>query len=136
MGFHIMTKERGKLTLFPCISAKEDQDGEHFQSSKYHAEGKHQLAQVGKARKVAHGAHRFQSGADVAHAGNDGGEGGAEGEIVDADDEGGAEYDENIEDEVLITTDDYKVNASLDLMYYGDSSRLIIRYIENLNNLK
>lgn len=43
---------------------------------------------------------------------------------------------ENIDSEVLISTDKYRVNASLDLMYYNDKSRLFIKKIEMLSNLK
>lgn len=42
---------------------------------------------------------------------------------------------EDVNDDVIITNDKYKVNASLDLMYYGDSSRLLIKDISKLINL-
>ena len=38
--------------------------------------------------------------------------------------------------EVYITNDNLKVNASLDLMYYNEKSRLFIKKIEVLKNLK
>ena len=43
---------------------------------------------------------------------------------------------ENVNDEVIISTDKYKVNASFDLMYYNDKSRLFIKKIDMLSNLK
>ena len=42
----------------------------------------------------------------------------------------------NLESDVIISTDIYKVNATLDLFYYNDSSRLLIRNINQLSNLK
>ena len=41
-----------------------------------------------------------------------------------------------LKDEVIITTDSYKVNASLDLMYYNEKSRLFIKSIDKLKNLE
>lgn len=41
-----------------------------------------------------------------------------------------------LKDEVIISTDSYKVNASLDLMYYNDKSRLFIKSIDKLKNLE
>lgn len=40
-----------------------------------------------------------------------------------------------LKDEVIISTGSYKVNASLDLMYYNDKSRLFIKSIDKLKNL-
>lgn len=42
---------------------------------------------------------------------------------------------ENIEDEVIISTKKYKINASLDLMYYNNKSRLLLKSIDKLANL-
>ncbi len=42
---------------------------------------------------------------------------------------------EDVNSDVIITNDKFKVNASLDLMYYGDSSRLLIKDISKLINL-
>ena len=44
------------------------------------------------------------------------------------------QYDNTLED-VIISNGDYKVNASLDLIYYGDSSKLLIKNINGLKNL-
>ena len=41
----------------------------------------------------------------------------------------------DLKDEVIISTDSYKVNASFDLMYYNDKSRLFIKSIDKLKNL-
>ena len=54
---------------------------------------------VGEKREVAHGTDHFKAGADVAHAGDDGSEGGAEGEIVETHHQCGAEDEEHIDDE-------------------------------------
>jgi hypothetical protein len=43
---------------------------------------------------------------------------------------------EDISDEVIIYNDSIKVNASLDLMYYNNKSRLLLKSIDKLNNLK
>lgn len=43
---------------------------------------------------------------------------------------------DNIVDEVLVSTDRYKINASLDLMYYNNKSRLFIKDVEKLKNLE
>ena len=40
----------------------------------------------------------------------------------------------DLKDEVIISTDSYKVNASLDLMYYNEKSRLFIKSIDKLKN--
>ena len=45
-------------------------------------------------------------------------------------------YDNPDKLEVYITNDNLKVNASLDLMYYNEKSRLFIKKIEVLKNLK
>ena len=42
----------------------------------------------------------------------------------------------DLKDEVIISTDSYKVNASLDLMYYNEKSRLFIKSIDKLKNLE
>lgn len=42
----------------------------------------------------------------------------------------------DLKDEVIISTDSYKVNASLDLMYYNGKSRLFIKSIDKLKNLE
>ena len=42
---------------------------------------------------------------------------------------------EDITGDVIITNGKYKVNASLDLMYYGDTSRLLIKDTSKLINL-
>lgn len=41
----------------------------------------------------------------------------------------------DVVDEVIIATDKYKVNASLDLMYYNGKSRLLIKMVDKLKNL-
>lgn len=41
----------------------------------------------------------------------------------------------DVESDVIISTDSYKVNASLDLMYYNDKSRLFIKSVDKLKNL-
>ncbi len=41
----------------------------------------------------------------------------------------------DVNDEVLITTSKYQINASLDLMYYNGKSRLLLKNIADLNNL-
>lgn len=48
------------------------------------------------------------------------------------------EYTEyfDVVDEVIVSTDKYKVNASLDLMYYNGKSRLMIKMVDKLNNLE
>lgn len=42
----------------------------------------------------------------------------------------------DLKDEVIISTDSYKINASLDLMYYNEKSRLFIKSIDKLKNLE
>ena len=42
----------------------------------------------------------------------------------------------NLITDVIISTDMYKVNATLDLFYYNDTSRLLIRNVAQLSNLK
>ena len=42
---------------------------------------------------------------------------------------------ENIKDQVIITNGKFKVNASLDLMYYNDTSKLFIKDVSKLVNL-
>lgn len=42
---------------------------------------------------------------------------------------------ENVNDEVIISNGKYRVNASLDLMYYNSKSKLFIKSIESLKNL-
>ena len=42
---------------------------------------------------------------------------------------------ENISEEVIIKNDNYKVNATLDIMYYNDNSRLLIKDISKLKAL-
>lgn len=42
----------------------------------------------------------------------------------------------DLKDEVIISTDSYKVNASLDLMHYNEKSRLFIKSIDKLKNLE
>ena len=42
---------------------------------------------------------------------------------------------ENVSDQVIITNGKYKVNASLDLMYYNDTSKLFIKDVSKLMNL-
>ena len=42
----------------------------------------------------------------------------------------------DLKDEVIISTDSYKVNASLDLMYYNGKSRLFIKSIDKLKNIE
>ena len=80
---------------FPSIPAKENKDGEHFQTAQDHAEGENQLAQVGKGGKIAHRTHRFQTGTDVICAGNDGSQSGSKREIIQTDDQRSAEDHEH-----------------------------------------
>lgn len=42
---------------------------------------------------------------------------------------------ENVVDDVIISNGSYKVNASLDLMYYDNTSKLLIKDISKLTNL-
>lgn len=42
----------------------------------------------------------------------------------------------NLTSNVIISTDMYKINATLDLFYFGESSRLLIRNIDALSNIK
>ena len=42
---------------------------------------------------------------------------------------------EEVRDQVIITNGKYKVNASLDLMYYNDTSKLFIKDVSKLMNL-
>ena len=42
---------------------------------------------------------------------------------------------ENIMDDVIIQNDNYKMNASLDVMYYNDKSRLLIKDLSKLKHL-
>ena len=95
----VATKSRGKSGTLPCISAKQHQQREDLQTAHDHAEGEHQLAHIGEKREVAHGTDHFKAGADVAHAGDDGSEGGTEGEIVETHHQCGAEDEEHIDDE-------------------------------------
>ena len=41
----------------------------------------------------------------------------------------------NIMDDVIIQNDNYKMNASLDVMYYNDKSRLLIKDLSKLKHL-
>lgn len=42
---------------------------------------------------------------------------------------------ENVVDDVIISNGNYKVNASLDLMYYDNTSKLLIKDVSKLSNL-
>ena len=42
----------------------------------------------------------------------------------------------NSKSDVIISTDSYKINATLDLYYYDKSSRLLIRNVNQLSNIK
>ena len=42
----------------------------------------------------------------------------------------------DISDQVIITNGKYRVNASLDLMYYNDTSKLFIKDVSKLMNLQ
>ena len=55
--------------------------------------------------------------------------------IYDYDKEEYTEYFDVV-DEVIVATDKYKVNASLDLMYYNGKSRLLIKMVDKLKNLE
>ena len=46
-----------------------------------------------------------------------------------------AQFFEEVSDQVMIEGDGYKVNASLDLMYFNDSSKLLIKDIDILKHL-
>lgn len=43
---------------------------------------------------------------------------------------------ENVVEDVIITNGNFKVNASLDLMYYNGKSRLLIKMVDKLKNLE
>ena len=45
-------------------------------------------------------------------------------------------YFTNLSSNVIISTDNYKINATLDILYYGDGSRLLIRDVDQLSNIK
>ena len=42
---------------------------------------------------------------------------------------------DNVVDDVIISNGSYKVNASLDLMYYDNKSKLFIKDVSKLTNL-
>lgn len=46
-----------------------------------------------------------------------------------------SQYIENVEDEVFIETGTYRVNASLDLFYFNDSSKLLMKDVSILKHL-
>ena len=60
----------------PSGRMQENKDGEDLQTAHQHGQGQHQLAQGGKRGKVPCWAHHFQTGANVAQAGQGGGNGG------------------------------------------------------------
>ena len=68
------------LTLAPCGTAEEHQHGQNFQTAHDHAQGEHELGQVGQRGEISAGAYQIQSGADVAHTGQSGAGAGAGGE--------------------------------------------------------
>ncbi len=55
-------------------------------------------------------------------------------EIYNYNEDEGTIY-EDITDEVIIQNDDYKLNATLDIMYYNDKSRLLLKDISKLKHL-
>src|SRR5699024_9959411 len=84
------------LRPFPCISAKEHQNGQNLKAAHNHAQGKHQFGEAGEESVVAHGAYQFQTGTDVADAGDHRSKGGTEGVVVHRDQECGAQGDKDI----------------------------------------
>ena len=54
----------------PGAAAEQDKNGENLDSTENHTQGENQFAEIGKNRKITHGAYRVQSGTDVAQTRN------------------------------------------------------------------
>ena len=66
----------------PGAAAEQDKNGENLDSTENHTQGENQFAEIGENREIAHGTDQIQTGANVANASNDGGQGGGERKVI------------------------------------------------------
>ena len=80
----------------PGVTGEQAQNGENLQPAQKHIQNQDQLAQNTESAEIAGWAYGFQAGADVVEAAQHGGEVGAGGEAVQAQQQETDEQDEHI----------------------------------------
>ena len=99
---HSNRKGAACLRALPGAATEQHQNGVHLQPPQDHGEREHQLAQHGESGEVPRRPYQLQAGAHITNAGDDSGEGGAEGEVVESDHDSHAKHQEQIDDKVAL----------------------------------
>ena len=86
----------------PGVTGEQAQNGENLQPAQKHIQNQDQLAQNTESAEIAGWAYGFQAGADVVEAAQHGGEVGAGGEAVQAQQQETDEQDEHIGNQVSV----------------------------------